>query len=140
VRITGSTVPHVGVIRAGRVLEFPRLSTYSPSVSFERSEQTSYNTNLTDGGQWAGRSVTRRELRPQMQVDHLAEEWVMDEFEPFREAARVAPFFIADRPSRYPASVAYAFATAEITPERGQPNARVANSVSLELQGFRSRD
>jgi hypothetical protein len=140
VRITGTDAPHIGVIRAGRVMEFPRLSTYSPSVSFERSQETSYNTNLTDGGQWAGRSVTRRELRPRMDVDHLPEEWIQDEFEPFREAARVAPFFIADRPSQYPASVAYAFATAEITPDRQQPNRRIANSVTLELQGFRSRD
>ena len=139
VRVTGSTMPTIGVIRAGRVMEWERQATYAPSVSFERTEQSSYNTNLTDGGQWAGRSVIRRELRPNMQVDNLSENWIASEFDAFRESAREAPFFIADRPSKYPASVAYAFATGELIPERARSNARNANSVTLELQGYRAR-
>jgi hypothetical protein len=140
VRVTGSAVPTIAVIRAGRVMEWERLATYAPSVSFERTEQTSYNTNLTDGGQWAGRSVIRKETRPNMQVDNLSETWIASEFDAFRAAARDVPFFIADRPSQYPASVAYAFATGELTPDRAIPNARVANSITLDLQGFRARD
>jgi len=138
-RVTGSTMPTIAVIRAGRVMEWQRMATYAPSVSLERAVRTAYSVNMTDGGQWAGRSITRRGTTPQMAVQHLSEDWVTAEFVPFSAAARSVPFFIADKPSQYPSSVAYAFAQGDLIPQRGMPNRNVANEVTLDLMGYQSR-
>jgi hypothetical protein len=139
VAITGTTAPLVGVIYIGAVTEWPRLATYSPSVSFERAVNTSFDLNVTDGGSWAGRSITRKRTSPQMQVDHLPEEWINTEFAEFAAASLSQPFFIADRPGRYPRSVAYAWTDGDLIPERTAAKSSIANSVTLSLQGYRAR-
>lgn len=140
VTVSGGTGdPTIAVIQGGPVTAWPRKATYAPSVSMQRATQTGYDTNLTDGGQWAGRSVVRRELRPQMAVEHLPEDWIEAEFDAFAEHARANPFFVADKPGSYPRSLAYAFATGDLIPDRQLANRRAANSVTLELQGFRGR-
>lgn len=134
----GATMPIVGVVFFGAVTEWPRMATYAPSVSMERAKVTEYSTNTTEGGQWAGRSRVRRYTTPRMTVDHLPESWIASELDAFAAYAEADPFFVADKPGSYPASVAYAWATGDIVPERSIPNADVSNSVTLEMIGFRN--
>ena len=137
IRLTGSNIPTIGVIQMGAVTEFPRLASYAPSLSFERAVNTTFSTNVTEGGSWAGRSIVRRSLSPSMRVANLSEAWIAAEWDAFAAAALTQAFFIADRPGSYPRSVAYAWTTADIAPDRERPNHLISNVVSLALVGFR---
>lgn len=137
VAVFGGDPPLVGVVFVGAVTELPQMAVYAPSVSMERAKVTEYSTNTTEGGQWAGRSVVRRYTTPKMQVDNLSETWIAAEFDAFAAYAEAEPFFVADKPSSYPKSVAYAWATGDLTPQRQIANASVANTVSFDLIGFR---
>ena len=140
VRITGgATMPLIGVIWMGDVTEWPRPAVYAPSVSFQRAKRSEFAANVTEGGQIIGRKLVRREMRPQMAVENLSEAWVASEFDAFARHAETLPFFVADRPAGYPASVAYAFSDADLVPERALPNAAVANSVTLEMRAYRAK-
>jgi hypothetical protein len=136
--ITG-TAPTIGVIFFGAVTEWPRKALFAPSVSMQRATVTEYNTNITESGQFVGRTAIRRNTTPRMQVQYLAESWIASEFDAFVAYARSEPFFICDRPGNYPESVAYAFAMADLIPERQAPNQDATNAVTLELMGFRAR-
>lgn len=128
--------PTLGVIQFGAVTEFPRPSTFAPSMSFERTRTAAYSANITEGGQWVGRTRVRTMLTPKMTVDHLSETWIAAEWDPLALSAETAPFFIADRPADFPKSVAYAWAQSDLRAERNAPNAAIANSVTFDLTGF----
>jgi hypothetical protein len=158
--LAGATAPTIGVIYAGAVTEFPRRATYAPSVSLENTKHAAYSVNLTDGGQWAGRSLIYRAFAPEVDIQHIPEDWSRTELEPFALAAEAAPFFIADRPGEartgeavrlgfeagvytalpanaHDASVAYAWAMDDIRPARAAPNAGQACNLQLKLTGFK---
>lgn len=137
ISLNGTTPPLVGVVFWGKVTEVPQKAVYAPSVSMERAKVTEFSTNTTEGGQWAGRSVSRRYTTPKMQVDNLSESWIASEFDAFAAYAEAEPFFVADKPLSYPKSAAYAWATGDLTPQRQIANADVANTVSMDLIGFR---
>lgn len=128
--------PTIGVIQFGAVMEFPALAVYAPSLSFERSRNLTYSANITEGGQWAGRTIVRTALAPEMAVNHLAETWIASEWDAFALAAETAPFFVADRPADYPKSCTYAWTSADLRASRSMPNAEVSIDVTLQLTGF----
>jgi hypothetical protein len=137
IEVSGSgDEPTIGVIQFGAVTEFPQRATYAPSMSFERTRVASYSTNLSEGGQWLGRSVSRVSLAPSMQVAHLSETWIAAEWDAFAEHAEAAPFFVADRPDTFPKSCCYAWTGGDLRAERSLPNTAVAMSISLEMTGF----
>jgi hypothetical protein len=128
--------PTVAVIQFGAVTEFPRNAVYAPSIPFQRTRQAGYRINMSEGGQWLGRSRARVALVPAMTVNHLSETWISTEWEPLALHAEQAPFFVADRPGDHPKSCAYAWSGTDLRAERDTPNAAMANSVTLELTGF----
>jgi hypothetical protein len=128
--------PTIAVIQFGAVTEFPRPCVYAPSISLQRTRRVTYSTNITEGGQWAGRTINRVSLAPSMTVNHLSETWVTSEWDAFALHAETSPFFIADRPGSFANSCAYAWTGDDLRAERGTPNADIANTVSLELTGF----
>lgn len=128
--------PTIGVVKFGVVTEFSRPAIYAPSISFQRTRNVSYSANITEGGQWAGRSIVRTTLAPEMTVNHLSESWIASEWDEFALYAETAPFFVADRPGSYPASCAYAWTTSDLRAQRDVANANSANSVAMSLTGF----
>jgi hypothetical protein len=139
VQITGSGgMPTLGVIWFGAVTEWPMPAVYSPSVSLQRAKRSSYETNTTEGGQIVGRRLVRQELRPQMEVQYLPETWINSELDAFARHAETLPFFVADKPSLYPASVAYAFCDGDVIPDRAYPLDDIANTVTLDMRAYRA--
>lgn len=133
-RFTGA-IPTVGVIAFGDVTEFPRKATYTGSMSFDRMTQDVFSTNISDGGQALDRFITRQPVSVKMTVDHLPEDWVQAYLEPVIDYMRLKSVFIADRPAKFPKSVAYAYTMTPIIPERKIPNSAVAMGVNFELVG-----
>lgn len=129
-------VPTIAVIQFGAVTEFPQKAVYAPSISFERTRVANYSTNMSQGGQWLGRSIDRVSLAPAMTVNNLSETWVAAEWDAFALYAETSPFFIADRPQDYPKSCCYVWTGSDLRAERAVANADIAMTVSLELTGF----
>jgi hypothetical protein len=130
-----NAIPTIGIIAFGDVTEFPRKATYTGSMSFDRNTQDVFSTTISDGGQALDRFVTRQPVSVKMTVDHLSEAWVEANLQPVIDYMRYYPVFIADRPSAFPKSAAYAYTMTPIIPERKIPNAAVAMGVSFELVG-----
>lgn len=130
-----NAIPTIGIISVGDVTEFPQKAMYTGSAAFNRTTQDVFSTTISDGGQALDRFVTRRPVSVKMTVDHLSEAWVDAALQPIIDYMRLKPVFIADRPSMFPKSVAYAYTMTPIIPERKIPNANVAMGVNFELVG-----
>jgi hypothetical protein len=133
-RFTGA-IPTIGVIYFGDVLEFPRKASYTGSTAYNRATQDEYSTPISDGGQFLGRYVTRRSMPAMLKVEHLSEAWADTYLYPVIEDMKARPVFMADRPSQFPASVAFGYSTGPIIPERRIPNSAVSLGVDFELVG-----
>jgi hypothetical protein len=133
--VFSGAIPTVGIISFGDVTEFPRRATYTGSVSFDRATQEVFSTTISDGGQSLDRFVTRQPASVKMTVDNLSEAWTAAYLEPVIDYMRFKPVFIADRPSKFPKSVAYAYTMTPIVPARQIANSEVAIGVSFELVG-----
>jgi hypothetical protein len=135
--LLGSTgIPTIGVIQFGEVTEFPAKCVFAPALSFERTRVAQYQANITEGGQWAGRTRVAVSTQPVMSVTNLPEAWIAQEWDAFARAAETEPFFIADRPSVYARSVAYAWSGADLRAERARSVLAASNNITLSLTGF----
>lgn len=106
VRVTGTTAPRIGVIYIGETLAMQRpiADSHSP-INLSRKTVTS--TNLSENGQWLGRSIIRKGSATNYQWKNLTSTWYRANFDPFVEHARTKPFFLAWHPEEYPSDVGY---------------------------------
>lgn len=109
------TAPFIGVVYIGTVLEMERpcFSGISP-INFSR--MTTIRPNMSEGGQWLGRSIIREGSRMGVQYRNLTYSWYKTNFDPFVEQARKYPFFFAWRPEGYPETVGYVWTQNDIAP------------------------
>jgi hypothetical protein len=137
-QVTGGT-PEIGVIRAGFVMEWPRLATWT-GLPITESDQFRYNVNESESGNWLGRSKVSEGQEFQVEIDHLSETYRTSDFANFATHCNEgdATFWIAPRPQGYLNEVAYAWSTETVRAERNIPRASVANSVQLELKGHKT--
>lgn len=114
--ITAATAPPVvAVVYFGVALPMQR-PIYGGHEPITMSRQTEIRSNMSEGGQFLGRSIVRKGLTGSFEWRHLKPGWVRSMFDPFIEAARTRPFGIAWRPAAYPDEVAYAWVNGDITP------------------------
>lgn len=122
----------IGVVYAGIALQMQR-PIYRGHMPATMSRQTEYLSNESEGGQWLGRNVIRQGLKAQYTWTKLTAAWVRQYFDPFADAARAAPFFIAWNPAEFPREVAYAWTTEDTAPTNTGP--RDLMSVTLSAKG-----
>lgn len=113
----GGIVPVVGVIYAGRAMVMPRAE-FTGMGQLTYSRRTEFEQNISEGGQWLGRSVARIATQGQFAWEYLGEDFVRDELDPFSRAAQVRPFFLAPMPSRVAADCHLAWVREDIRPQR----------------------
>lgn len=135
IRVTGATMPVVGVVYFGAVVEFPQNTAYA-GAEFQDMVTEDYRTNTSDTGHWLGRFVTRRGQPISMSVNYLSETWKATILDPLIADMRSRPVFIADRPGVFAKSVAFAYSTGPITPERTIARSTVAYTVQFGLVGY----
>lgn len=126
--IEGSLVPTVGVIYFGEALELPHR-TYQGYTPIDLAKNTDFETNVTRGGMFAGRTIRRSGASNNFTVNNIPEDWVRDNFLDFISESLTRPFFLAERPTGYPDAVGYMFTTADIHPQRTGPR----NLMSITL-------
>lgn len=132
VRLTGGA-PRVGVIYTGIALVMER-AIYGGHSPITLSRVTSYSNNVSESGQWLGRSVKSKGSATTFAWSNLTAAWYRQYFDSFVSSAKTQPFFIAWRPDQYPDEVGYCWTNKDIVPSNsGQ---RDLMSVSLAVEGL----
>ena len=108
-------VPKMAVLYIGEILVVQRsiYGGHSPAIL---SRDTKLNQNMSDGGQFLGQYIRRRGINGKISLNNLTAGWYREHFDPFVQAAREFPFFVAWRPVDYPQEVAYGWTDKNITP------------------------
>ena len=110
-----STGMEIGIFYAGLSLEMQHgiYGGHSPIVL---SGKTSYQSVMSDTGQFLGRNIVRQGVESAFSWRHLGADWYRENFKPFAKSARNLPFFIKCRPDLYPDEVAFGHTTSDISP------------------------
>jgi len=114
VSVTGNSVA-IGVINIGKVLEMQRAC-FAGINPIDLTRRTTIRPNVSEGGQWLGRSIIRQGSGTSVSFRHLTYDWYRANFDPFVEQARSYPFFFAWRPEGYANSVGYVWTQGDIAP------------------------
>lgn len=133
IRVAGSTAPRVGVVFVGMTLDMMR-PIYGGHTPITMGRVTTLKNNRSETGQFLGRTVQRYGTKTSFDWKNLNPQWYRSEFDPFVEAARVQPFFIAWRPSKYPHEIGYVWTESDITPQNS--GVRGLMDVSVQVMGL----
>lgn len=97
ITLTGGTAPEIGVIKFGKALQMaqPLYAGHTP-VNFARN--TVLRSNMSETGEFLGRSKQRRYLETSYEWAHLSRTWIDANWPSFQDAVEEEPFFIAWRP------------------------------------------
>lgn len=134
VRFTNA-VPTVQVIFGGAVIEVPQRAQFTGSVDFDLADQDSYRDNISDGGQVLDRFINRKSIPAMMDLAHLSELWVDTVLKPLRVHLKTEPFFMANRPNKFPNSVVFGLLSEPLAPQRAMSNENVSTSVQFKVSG-----
>jgi hypothetical protein len=136
VQITGTTVPTVGVIWIGDVLELPVKCAFRDSLPFNEGSEAAYATNISDGGHTLGRYEARVQSTASMTISHISETWAAANIAYLSAWLRAGPVFMADRPLAYPKSVVFGETAAPVRATRAGRVLAAARSLEIELKGY----
>lgn len=123
----------IGIIRAGVALQMQR-PLYGGIKPIELNRKVVTRHQITESGQWAGRTIQRVALESTMDWPYLTADWYRSTFEPFAQALPQTPFALIQNPLRMPESVAWCWTDDVPEPE----NMGILNfmQVSLKITGY----
>lgn len=100
IRVSGGSAPEIGVVKFGAALQMPRpiYGGHNPAV-FQR--QTILQSNISDTGEFLGRTKKRVSLTADYQWQHVTADWARTYWLPFQKAVETEPFVIAWRPDTF---------------------------------------
>jgi hypothetical protein len=130
--VTGG-LPNIAVVHLGKALAMQR-KIYQGHTPLTLSRTTELSNNMSDGGQYLGRSVIRKGAQTSCNWSHLKADWYRANFDPFVKAARTGPFFIGWRPESYPSELGYVWTDNDIAPTNSGP--RDFMSVGVSFMGL----
>lgn len=133
--VTASFAPEIGVVYIGSVLEMQR-PIYGGHSPITLSRQTERRPTKSQKGQWLGVSLVRHGLQSSYNWKHLTAAWYRSTFDPFVQAARSKPFFIAWRPADYPQEVVYGWLPPSNDIQPSNMGIRDLMDVSMSVEGY----
>lgn len=136
VQVTGTTMPTIGVIWIGDVLELPQKCVFTDSLPFNEAAAAAYATTLSDGGHTLGRYETRVQSDCTMTVNNLGETWAAASVPTLAGWLRAGPVFMADRPADYPLSVVFGETDAPMRAARAGRVLGAARSMTIAVKGY----
>lgn len=136
VQITGSSVPTIGVIWIGDVLEFPLKAEFADSLPFNEATEVSFATQISEGGHTLGRYALRRVQQVSMTVNYLSETWAAANLPTLAGWLEDGPVFMADRPSGYTASVVFGETDEALQGPRTFRVLEAARGITIALKGY----
>lgn len=100
-RVNISTgTPEIAVIKFGKALQMPQ-AIYGGHAPIDMSRQTVFRSNMSETGEFLGRTKQRNYLSSSFAWAHLESAWVRANWRPFQIAAESDPFFVAWRPTTF---------------------------------------
>jgi len=132
IRISGGTLPTIGVIRFGQAMQMPR-PIYGGVAPFDLARQTAFKANVSETGEFLGRSKIRSHFNVVFNWQHIAASWVRSNWRSFQLAVEEEPFFITWRPSTF-SEVAYAQALQN--PTASNMGVRDLMALGLSARGY----
>lgn len=126
-RFVGQTTPVVGVIYMGKALEMAR-PLYAGHSPINLARTTVVRPNISERGQWLGRSIIRSGAVGSWSWSNLTAAWIRRYLDPFLESARTLPFFVLWRPETFPGESAYCWTLQDPAPP--------VNSGPIDLMSF----
>ena len=126
-------IPRLAVAYIGTALAMQR-KIYQGHTPLTLARVTDIATNMSERGQFLGRSIIRMGAQTSCEWAHLKAAWYRSNFDPFVSAARTDPFFIGWRPLQYPSEMGFVWATDDIKPKITGP--RDFMSVGLTVRGL----
>jgi hypothetical protein len=131
--ITFGVAPFIGSLYVGKVLEMQR-PIYQGINPPKLSRVTEIKPNISETGQWLGRSIVRKGYQTSLGWNNLKADWYRQNFEPFTLSARENPFFIAWRPETFDNDIMYSWTNGDIVPTNSGPKDFM--SVSINIEGY----
>ena len=123
----------LGVFYAGELLQMPR-NIYGGHSPIGLSQKTSYQSAMSDSGQFLGRTIIRKGTAASYQWQYLEPVFYREEFQKFVQSATRFPFFIQWRPVEFPEEVSYVHTTGDIKPQN-MTGGHGLMSVSMNVVG-----
>lgn len=111
----GTELAVIGVIYIGQYLEMYR-PIYGGHTPIVLSRKTTTKNNISESGQWLGRSIVRQGLISEFNWRHTPINWYEQNIDPLSKHAQTKPFFIKWRPDDYSQQVAYVIVDDDIKP------------------------
>lgn len=132
-RITFTEVTALTNVKLGKTLDMER-AIYGGHSPLPLSARTVKKGNVSETGQWLGRTIQRRGFSTSYSWHNLRAAWYRDYFQPFVEYARTGTFYISWNPLEFPNEVGYCWCKNDIQPS----NMGVIDlmSVSISVEGY----
>lgn len=120
---TTTTMPVLGAVSIGTSLVLER-KIYGGHTPITLAKNTVIRPQISEGGQFLGRSIIREGASTTIALNNLSAPWVRSDFFPFMESARTYPFFFSWRATAaYADEVAYCWTKQDIrVTNNGQAN------------------
>jgi hypothetical protein len=126
-------IPRLAVVYIGQALAMQR-KIYQGHTPLTLSRETELSNNMSEGGQYLGRSIIRKGASTSAEWQHLKAAWYRANFDPFVKSAREYPFFIGWRPQQYPAELGFVWTGGDIAPDNSGP--RDFMSLGMSFRGL----
>ncbi len=125
--------PSIGIINVGVAMRLQR-NIYVGHSPITLSRRTNVKPNISNGGQFLGRSIDRQGADTDIKLSNLTPTWYRETFDPFVEYARTGAFFWMWRPADYPDEVGYVWTTDDIRPVNQRNNGMM--TVAFKVTGL----
>lgn len=129
-----AAMPFIYTVYAGMTLDMER-QIYGGVVPTKYARMTKIKPNVTESGQFAGKSKERQGKSQSFTFEHLTPEFAEDEFDDFCVEAQGRPFFIAWNPEERPQDCMFGWTNQDIVPEN--MGLRDFLTVSFDVMGVK---
>lgn len=124
--------PEIGVLYAGASFGIPHRI-YQGVTPITLGKNVRRLNHVADSGHYLGTLILAEWYSFSAEFQHLDAGWVRDVFRPFRERAKLYPFFFAWRPQSYASEVGYAWLTSIPQPQNTGPGNFMSLSMEMRL-------
>jgi hypothetical protein len=131
--VVSGVAAKIAVVYMGQALAMQR-PIYQGHTPLNLSRETELSNNMSEGGQYLGRSIIRMGAKTSASWSHLRADWYRANFDPFVRAAITAPFFVAWRPAKFANELGFCWTDADISPSNTGP--RDFMSVDMNFKGL----
>lgn len=133
VEVTGSGSRFAGYISAGIALQMQRPF-FNGHTPITDGDATQYYSNRTESGEIIGQQIRRQGFETSADWQNIDDTWYRTYFAPFKQAAKLRPFFFAWNLLEYPNDVGFCRISQDVSAPM-QNGTVTKRSISMNLLG-----